>query len=60
MVRKNLRKFNGFEFAAEPDEFNKRMKATEKVDIAKLKAICKGLDIEMKGKLSFVKQNTET
>lgn len=50
MLRKNLRKFDGFEFAADSDEYKKRLEATQKVDIAKLKALCEGLDIDKKGK----------
>lgn len=50
MLRKNLRKFERFEFAADSDEYKKRLETTQKVDIAKLKALCDGLDIDKKGK----------
>lgn len=49
MLRKNLRKFDGFEFAVDSDEYKKRLEAAQKVDIAKLKALCEGLDIDKKG-----------
>lgn len=49
VVKKNLRKFEGFEFESDSEEFKKRLDATKKVDINKLKALCDGLDIEKKG-----------
>lgn len=54
MIKKNLRKFEGFEFDAESDEYKKRLEAAQKVDIAKLKALCDGLDIDKKGKFNFL------
>lgn len=54
MLRKNLRKFEGFEFAADSDEQKKRMKATQQVDIAKLKTICEGLDIKIEGEINLI------
>lgn len=51
MTRKNLRKFDGFEFAADSDQYKKRLKATQEVDMSKLKALCKGLDIDANGKV---------
>lgn len=49
VMRKNLRKFDGFEFDRESDEFQKRLDAANKMDLAKLTALCEGLGVPKKG-----------
>lgn len=49
-IKKNLRKFDGFEFESSSDEYKKKVEAAQKVDVAKLKAICDAFDIDKKGK----------
>lgn len=48
-IKKNLRKFDGFEFEAGSDEYKSKVEAAQKVDIAKLKALCDAFDIDKKG-----------
>lgn len=50
-MKKNLRKFEGFEFDGDSDEYKKKLEATQKMDLAKLKAVCDGLLLEKKGLL---------
>lgn len=54
LAKKNLRKFEGFEFDAESPEYKKRVEAAQKVDLAKLKVVCEGLDIDKKGMFNFL------
>lgn len=51
-IKKNLRKFDGFEFEADSDEYKAKVEAAHKLDIAKLKALCDAFDIDKKGRCS--------
>lgn len=50
MIKNKLRKFSGFEFDAESDEYNTKLEAVQKIDVAKLKGVCEGLTLDKKGK----------
>lgn len=49
VLKKNLRQFAGFDFDKDSDQYKEKLEETEKVDIAKLKAICDGLQLDKKG-----------
>lgn len=49
MIKKNLRKFCGFEFDIKSEDYKKRVDATQKVDINKLKTTCEILNLDKKG-----------
>lgn len=49
MLKKNLRQFEGFDFEVGSSEFKKRVESTQKIELAKLKAICEGLQLDKKG-----------
>lgn len=54
MIKNKLRKFSGFEFDADSDEYNTKLEAVQKIDVAKLKGVCEGLTLDKKGmKLSI-------
>lgn len=50
MIKNKLRKFSGFEFDADSDEYNEKLEFVQKIDIAKLKGVCEGLTLDKKGK----------
>ncbi|KAJ6645424.1 Endocuticle structural glycoprotein SgAbd-2 [Pseudolycoriella hygida] len=49
MIKNKLRKFAGFDFDADSDEYNTKLEAVQKIDVAKLKAVCEGLTLDKKG-----------
>lgn len=49
MIKNKLRKFSGFEFDADSDEYSTKLEAVQKIDVAKLKAVCEGLTLDKKG-----------
>lgn len=49
VLRRNLRKFDGFEFGADSDAYRKRVSATEKLDVKKLGQLAEILALEKKG-----------
>lgn len=49
MIKKNLRKFNGFDFEEASDEFKNRREAALKVEISKLKLTAELLDLTSGG-----------
>lgn len=49
IIKKNLRSFDGFAFDADSDEYKKKLETAQKLDIAKLKIVCDGLDLDKKG-----------
>lgn len=53
MIKNKLRKFSGFEFDADSDEYNTKLEAVQKIDVAKLKGVCEGLTLDKKGKIHF-------
>ncbi|KAG4069811.1 hypothetical protein HA402_006826 [Bradysia odoriphaga] len=48
MIKNKLRKFSGFEFDADSDEYSTKLEAVQKIDVAKLKAVCEGLTLDKK------------
>lgn len=50
MIKNKLRKFGGFEFDAESDEYTAKLETVQKIDVAKLKGVCEGLTLDKKGK----------
>jgi len=49
MVKKNLRKFNGFDFDTISQEYKKRVEAAQKIDIKHLRFVCDILELNKKG-----------
>lgn len=49
VLKKNLRQFDGFDFDVDSNEFKKRIESTQKIELAKLKAVCEGLQLDKKG-----------
>ena len=49
LIKKNLKKFAGFEFDAESEDFEKRLEATEKIDVKKLAVVAEILCLDKKG-----------
>lgn len=49
VLKKNLRQFDGFDFANGSSEFKKRVEAIQKLELPKLKAVCEGLQLDKKG-----------
>lgn len=48
-LKKSLRQFDGFEFDADSSEYKKKLEQLQKVELAKLKGVCEGLQLEKKG-----------
>lgn len=49
MIKNKLRKFSGFDFEADSDEYTTKLEAVQKIDVAKLKGVCEGLTLDKKG-----------
>lgn len=49
LIKKNLRKFNGFDFEADSDDYKRRLEAAEKLDLSKLELITDVLTLSTKG-----------
>lgn len=49
MIKKNIKKFNGFEFAKDDEEYGKKLANAQKFEVKQLKSICEMLDLEKKG-----------
>lgn len=49
VLKKNLRQFDGFDFKNGSPEFKKRVEASQKLELPKLKAVCEGLQLDKKG-----------
>lgn len=45
LIKKNIRKFDGFEFTKDSDEFSKKIKDILKFESKQLKVICEMLDL---------------
>lgn len=56
VLKKNLRQFAGFEFEKDSNEYKKKLEAAQKNDIAKLKAVCEGLQLDKKGSKEILSQ----
>lgn len=49
LIKKNIKRFNGFDFKKDSDEYEKKMVAAQKFEVKQLKSICEMLDLEKKG-----------
>lgn len=49
LIKKNLRKFNGFDFEADSDDYKRRLEVAEKLDLSKLELITDVLTLSTKG-----------
>ncbi|KRT86183.1 hypothetical protein AMK59_1579, partial [Oryctes borbonicus] len=49
MIKKNIKKFNGFDFAKDSDEYGKKLSSVQKFEVKQLKSVCEMLDLEKKG-----------
>lgn len=49
VIKKNIKKFNGFDFKKDTEEYNKKVAAAQKFEVKQLKSICEMLDVEKKG-----------
>lgn len=49
VIKKNIKKFNGFDFKKDTEEYNKKVAAAQKFEVKQLKSICEMLDLEKKG-----------
>lgn len=56
LLKKNLRQFSGFNFEKASPEYEKKLKDTQKFDLAKLKGVCEGLQLDKKGSKEAVSQ----
>lgn len=57
VMKKNLRKFNGFEFERDSAEFQKKLDAAGKLDIGRLKSWCEVFGVPKKGTKEELAQN---
>lgn len=55
-LKKNLRQFEGFDFDKESDDYEKKVKETQKFELPKLKGVCEGLQLDKKGTKEAVSQ----
>ena len=49
MIKKNIKKFNGFDFDRDSEEYSEKVAAAQKFEVKQLKSICEMLDLEKKG-----------
>ncbi|KAF5297136.1 hypothetical protein FQA39_LY02716 [Lamprigera yunnana] len=49
LIKKNIKKFNGFDFKKDSEEYNKKIDSAKKFELKQLKSICEMLDLEKKG-----------
>lgn len=49
VIKRNVKKFNGFDFKKDSDEYAKKIAAAHKFEVKQLKSICEMLDLEKKG-----------
>lgn len=49
VIKRNVKKFNGFDFKKDSDEYAKKVAAAHKFELKQLKSICEMLDLEKKG-----------
>lgn len=55
-MKKNLRSFEGFDFDVGSSDYKKRLESTQKLELAKLKAVCEGLQLDKKGAKDVISQ----
>lgn len=49
LIKKNIKKFNGFDFLKDSEEYGKKLSSTQKFEVKQLKSVCEMLDLEKKG-----------
>lgn len=49
LIKRNVKKFNGFDFKKDSEEYSKKIAAAHKFEVKQLKSICEMLDLEKKG-----------
>lgn len=49
MIKKNIKKFSGFDFKKDSDEYTKKVGSVGKCDLKQLKSICEMLDLQKTG-----------
>lgn len=49
LLKKSLRQFAGFDFDKDSNEFEKKLKETQKFELPKLRGVCEGLQLDKKG-----------
>lgn len=49
VIKRNVKKFNGFDFKKDSEEYSKKIAAAHKFEVKQLKSICEMLDLEKKG-----------
>jgi len=49
LIQKNIKKFHGFDFKKDSEEYVKKIDSTKKFELKQLKSICEMLDLEKKG-----------
>lgn len=49
MIKKNIKKFNGFDFNKDSEEYERKLSFIQKFEVKQLKSICEMLDLEKKG-----------
>lgn len=49
MVKKNIKKFNGFDFKRDSDEYNRKIANVLKMELKQLKSVCEMLDLLKSG-----------
>lgn len=49
MVKKNIKKFNGFDFKKDSEEYTKKIAMVHKMEIKQLKSVCEMLDLPKSG-----------
>nr|XP_022913103.1 protein DEK [Onthophagus taurus] len=56
VLKKNIKKFNGFALAKGSDEYNKKIANVQTFEVKQLKSICEMLDMEKKGSKDEIAQ----
>ena len=49
MIKKNIKKFNGFDFKKDSDEYTKKVASLHKYEVKHLKSVCEMLDLQKTG-----------
>ncbi len=57
IIKDKLRRFDGFEFDADSDEYKTKLESVGKKGMAKLKGVCEGLTLDIEGKSLFIALN---
>lgn len=49
MIKKNIKRFNGFDFKKDSEDYSKKLAATQKLEVKQLKSVCEMLDLQKTG-----------